>query len=303
MLKFDENKLRESINGALRLRNKINDIVDKYHRDGYTNICFIGIGGTWASSLQAQIHMKEYSVIEVIVENAKDYILTGNKRITKDSIVIFSSVSGTTKEIVEAMQIIKNIGSKVISFVDTVDSKLYNMFDNSISYQANEQLKFFMVADRFMYLNNEFDIYDQLYENLDDNLANALIDVEKKSDEFAKEFAKKHCNDQIHYFVGSGNQWGATYSYAMCYWEEQLWIKTKSISSPEFFHGMFEIVTKDTPVTVFLGEDSQRDSSLRVKNFLPKICANYTFIDTMDYELCGIKRSLDLIYHIWLCML
>ena len=31
--------------------------------------------------------------------------------------------------------------------------------------------------------------------------------------------------DLPHYFVGAGNQWGATYSYAMCYWEEQMWIR------------------------------------------------------------------------------
>lgn len=51
----------------------------------------------------------------------------------------------------------------------------------------------------------------------------------------------------------------------MCYWEEQLWIKTRAINSCEFFHGMFEIITKNTPVTLFLGEDTQRASSERVK--------------------------------------
>lgn len=78
------------------------------------------------------------------------------------------------------------------------------MYEDTISYLANEQLKFFMVADRFMYLNGEFDIYDKLYENLEEHLAQVLIDVEKESDEFAKEFAKKHCDDKLHYFVGAG---------------------------------------------------------------------------------------------------
>lgn len=73
----------------------------------------------------------------------------------------------------------------------------------------------------------------------------------------------RHNDDKIHYFVGAGNQYGATYSYAMCYWEEQHWIRTKSIHSAEFFHGMLEIIDKDTPVTVFIGEDSQRSLSER----------------------------------------
>ena len=75
----------------------------------------------------------------------------------------------------------------------------------------------------------------------------------------------------------------------MCYWEEQHWIRTKSIHSAEFFHGMLEIIDKDTPVTVFIGEDSQRSLSERVANFLPRICGKYNIIDTKKFELKGIS--------------
>ena len=54
---------------------------------------------------------------------------------------------------------------------------------------------------------------------------------------------------------------------------------------------MFEIVEKDTNITLFVGEDSQRDLAMRVANFLPKICARYTIIDTKDYELKGISEK------------
>ena len=148
-----------------------------------------------------------------------------------------------------------------------------------------------MVADRFMFNNGEFEDYDDMYAEFDKYLAEDLVEVEKKAEPFAIEFAKKHWNDEMHYFVGAGNQWGATYSYAMCYWEEQLWLKTKSITSNEFFHGMFEIVTKETPVTIYIGEDAQRPLSERVANFIPRICANYTIIDTKDYELKGISEK------------
>ena len=120
-------------------------------------------------------------------------------------------------------------------------------------------------------------------------LATALVEVEKEADAFGEEFANRHKDDKIHYFVGAGNQYGATYSYAMCYWEEQHWIRTKSIHSAEFFHGMLEIIDKDTPVTVFIGEDSQRSLSERVANFLPRICGKYNIIDTKKFELKGIS--------------
>jgi fructoselysine-6-phosphate deglycase len=84
-------------------------------------------------------------------------------------------------------------------------------------------------------------------------------------------------------------QWGATYSYAMCYWEEQLWIRTKSIHAAEFFHGTLEIIDADTPVTLFLSEDEQRPLGERVARFLPHICRNYTIIDTKEFQLNGIS--------------
>ncbi len=290
MLKLDVNEMLESVNGALALRSEINNIVDELSKD-YKNICWMGIGGTWASAMQAYVHMKEYSSLEIIVENASEYLTTGNKRIKDGTIVVMSSVSGTTSEMVKAVEKVQDAGAKVIGFIDNEESVLAKMADYVISYKANEQLKFYMVADRFMHNALEIDWYERLYKELDLHLAQVLVDVEIRADEFGKEFALKHHNDPIHYFVGAGNMWGATYSYAMCYWEEQHWLKTKSIMAGEFFHGMFEIIEKDTAVTVYVGEDKQRDLSLRVKEFLPKICDNYTIIDTKDYDLNGISEE------------
>ncbi len=61
MLKFNEQKQIESVNGALALRNQINELIDGICKEGYKNICWLGIGGTYASCLQAEVHMKEKS--------------------------------------------------------------------------------------------------------------------------------------------------------------------------------------------------------------------------------------------------
>lgn len=289
MLKFDEQKQIDSVNGALALRPRINEIVDEICKDGYTNICWLGIGGTYASCLQAEVHMKEFSDIPFFVENAAEYLTTGNRRVGEGTIVIISSVTGSTSEMVDAVKKAQDAGAKVFGFIDVETTKLAKMVDYEIAYPANEQLKFFMVADRFMYNAGQFDEYDRLYSELDAHLAQALVDVEKAADDYGKSFAERHVDDPIHYFVGAGNQYGATYSYAMCYWEEQHWIRTKSIHSAEFFHGMLEVVDRNTAVTVFVGEDAQRDLSLRVAKFLPRICGRYNIIDTKDYELAGIS--------------
>ncbi len=291
MLKFDEQKQLDSVNGALALRKDIEDIVDTICGKGYKNICWMGIGGTYASCLQAEIHMKEKSAIDFFVENAAEYLTTGNRKIGKGTIVIVSSVTGSTEEMVKGVAKVKTAGAEIIGFIDVPESKLAQSVDHEIAYAGNEQLKFFMTADRFMYQAGEFPDYEAYYAEMDAHLAQALVDTEKAADAFGEAFAQKHMNDRMHYFVGAGNQYGAVYSYAMCYWEEQHWLRTKSIHSAEFFHGMLEVVDRDTPVTVFVGEDAQRPLSLRVAAFLPRICANYTIIDTKDYPLAGISEQ------------
>lgn len=104
MIKFNEQAKIDSVNGALALRPRINEIVDEICKNGYSNICWLGIGGTWASSMQATVHMKEISAIETWAENAAEYLTTGNKRITKDTVVVISSVTGNTKEVVDAVK-------------------------------------------------------------------------------------------------------------------------------------------------------------------------------------------------------
>lgn len=293
MLKFNEEKKRKSLDGTLALRSSINEVVDERHEKGYDNICLLGIGGTYATALQTEIHMRERSKLDFFVQHAAEYLTTGNKRITDKTLVLVASESGTTEEIVKALKEIRKVGSFVLGFVEKDgDTPISDLTDKVIRFaEGNEQLKFYMVADRLMNLNGEFDDYEEYYKELENHLADAIVDVAYKSDDYARAFAEKHYDDDFHYFVGAGNQYGATYSYAMCYWEEQHWIKTKSIHSAEFFHGMFEIVTRDTNITVYIGEDAQRSLSERVANFLPRVTANYNIIDTKDYDLSGISEK------------
>lgn len=290
MYKFNENQFKTQLQTALSLRKDINELLEPIYKS-FSNLCFLGIGGTYASCMQVCNHMQEKSNYEVICQSAAEYVTTGNRRINQNTLMIISSVSGTTKEIVEAVHKAKEHSVYVLGFIDNKDSILAKLVDKCISFNANEQLKFFMVADYFMYHEGVFNEYEDYYNNLEEHLADALIETSKLADSFGYEFATKHHEDDLHYFIGAGNQWGATYSYGMCYVEEQHWLKSKTIHASEFFHGTFEVIDKNSNVTVFLGEDKQRPLSERVKNFLPQICANYTFIDTLDYPLTGIKQE------------
>ena len=93
---FNEKEAVDSVNGALALRPQIEKILDQIWDDGFDGIYFMGIGGTYASSMQVEVYMRGRSKLPVFVENAAEFLTTGNKRFTDKSVVIYSSVSGNT---------------------------------------------------------------------------------------------------------------------------------------------------------------------------------------------------------------
>ena len=291
MIKFDEQKQLDSVAGALAIRKEIEGIAADVAGRGYKNICYLGIGGTYASALQTQNHVQEYSGGNLWSIPAVYTTPRHTRRMGKDTVIVRPPVPGPTRGVVAAVERPRARGAVVIGFVDPADTPLEKLSDYAIRYPQNEQLKFFMLADRLMQLAGDFPQYEQQYAEYDRYLPQALVETEKAADDFGRTFAERHCNDAMHYFVGAGNQYGSTYSYAMCYWEEQHWLRSKSIHAAEFFHGTLEVVDKDTPVTLFMGEDAQRPLSERVKNFLPRVCGNYTIIDAADYPLTGISPA------------
>lgn len=170
---FNEQAQIDSVNGALALRPQIETIIDQIWEEGFDGIYFIGIGGTYASSMQVEVYMRGRSKLPIYVENAAEFLTTGNKRFTEKSVVIYSSVSGNTKEMVQLVDRVHEIGARVFAFIDTPDSILTqpDKQDYLILYPMNEQLKFYMTANYLMYKNGEFDEYDRYNKEMETYLA------------------------------------------------------------------------------------------------------------------------------------
>ena len=58
MIKFDEQKLRDNLAGGVNLREEINKVIDSLWGK-FDKVCWLGIGGTYASAMQAQVRIKE----------------------------------------------------------------------------------------------------------------------------------------------------------------------------------------------------------------------------------------------------
>ncbi len=287
MLKFDEAAIKTDVDETLALRGQVEQDVAQIVKEGYENLFLVGIGGTYAVAEEMMAYLKGHSKINVYVENAADLIAEGNTKLGEKSIMVITSATGNTPEMTEAVLYGKERGAKAMGFVDVADSPLAKVTDILYSCRGGAYLKLLIILLAFMKEAGEFADYSKFYNQMK-HLGDGLVSVQKAADHKAKAFALAHCDDDMHYIVGGGSLKGAAYSYAMCYMEEMLWMRTKSISAADFFHGTLEIIDRDCNVTLFKGEDGARTQAERVERFLPRICKNVTVFDTAEYPMAGI---------------
>ena len=82
--------------------------------------------------------------------------------------------------------------------------------------------------------------------------------------------------------------WGTVYLFSMCILEEMQWIRTKAVTSAEFFHGSLELVDDDLCVFLIKGEGKTRTLDERAERFLTEHTKKLVVIDTKDFALDGI---------------
>ncbi|MEH7106393.1 SIS domain-containing protein [Bacillus sp. JJ1764] len=294
MLNFNEQTYLEVMEFNYGLKEQINKAVDQMYDEGFENVFLIGIGGTIAFMEEYGNILGTKSSIRVFVENAAEFQLLGNKQFSDKSIVIVSSESGTTPEIITLLKSLKERGIRTLGFVCKEQSTIGNELEHLIVYRGCSETFFdhtnlvkLLLTARFMYNAGDFPDYEQFVKQLE-NMIPALVKMRKEFEPKAADFANKYSKEDYHMLTGSGNIWGGVYSMAMCILEEMQWIRTQSVSCSEFFHGALEMLTKDTSLMIFKGEDETRPLAERVENFALKISKKVSVFDTKEYSFEGV---------------
>lgn len=291
MIKFDEAKYLKLSEETVAQRAVIESAADAVSEQGFENIFFISSGGSAAIMIPYERTIKRLSTIPVFLELAGEVILEGNKQLGKNSLVITASKSGDTKETVAAAEYCKEKGCTIVAFVGIMKSKLAQLADYAIHDHSPEVEHTYMNMNYFIFrlLHNhgDFDSYPK-FADQQAKLPAGLLAAKEKFDPRAREIAKNHAKDDYQIWVGGGSIWGDVYLFSMCVLEEMQWIRTKSVSSAEFFHGTLELVEEDVPVFLVKGEDDTRPLDERVERFIGDYTNRGVIIDTADYALPGI---------------
>lgn len=291
MFNFDIPRYEGVVNGALGLRSQIEAAADEISKKGYSNVFFIGCGGTYSHSLPMKYMLDSESSIESHSVIAAEFMLMNHKRFSKDSVCVFSTRSGNTKEIVAAAKFCKEAGATVVMYVSNAGTPACEYADYLfVSFAEDDNLAeaIYLVnipfIARLMYNKGEFKDYNKFADQIG-KITPYLIKAKEKYEDRSKAMAEKHKNTDYHMVIGSGYLWGEAYDYAMCILEEMQWIKTKSIHAAEYFHGTLELVEEDTSLILFYGDDETRPLMDRVYNFSKKITKEINIFDTKEIEL------------------
>jgi fructoselysine-6-phosphate deglycase len=290
MLSYDAKEMEAKGQRIYSIRDDVEKIAKQAYEFGISNIFFTASGGSVAVMQPFEYILTTKSDIPVYSMTAAELILAGHKQLNNNSLVILYSKSGDTKETINAAEYLKEKDIPTVGIVSKEGTPLEALTTYSINYldgRPQEMPLYFLIMS-IMNLNGEFPEYKRFADMLK-NLPKALNAVREQADEKGMRYAEEFQNDPYQIWIGSGNLWGITYSYSMCVLEESQWLRTKSVSSPEFFHGTLELVEKGVCVTLLKTEGETRPLDNRVEKFATQYTDKFTVFDTKDYELPGIS--------------
>jgi len=287
---------KRSLDYSISKQEKTEQIVKKLCKKEIKNIFLVGCGGSLMVMYPAKYILERNSDIPLYIYNAGEFITTKTQMVTENSLVILSSFSGRTDEVVKAYNYANEIGASTLAF-SSKDSPLGDnvdyLFDLKYKTGVNQaQLIMLMqIMLNIVKVQNNFDKYQEALQSIN-SLPDLLVNLKQEVESEAEKFAKKYKNAEFFLVIASGPNWGEAYQFATCNLEEMQWIKAQPVHAGEFFHGTFEIVRDNSNLIIFNGEDKTRPLIQRTLDFTEKYCNNVTLIDPKNYELTGINKEL-----------
>jgi len=299
MRKFDAEKYLGEGEKAYSQRENVEKLADDLTKRGFDNIVVIGIGGTYDIWHPVVHVMRHHTDLPIYLENAAELIIKKDKNyLTKNSLVVTASASGDTKEILEVVDMCRDMHIDVAGFTKSKENELGKRLDYCILSPngdcENSYMLFFMLMLRILFNRGEFKNYQKFADQMK-VLHKNLLRIREEFEPRAIDIAQKYAKEPYSIFVSSGALWGETVLYSMCILEEEQWKRTRAVSSADFFHGTLELVEPGVPVFLFKGEDEYRQLDERVERFCTKFTDKFVVLDVREFNFEGIDDEFRVI--------
>ncbi|QKC98223.1 SIS domain-containing protein [Mesorhizobium sp. NZP2298] len=298
MLNFDRERFLKIQSGAVALADGLEKTIGRLIEAGAPNIHFLGAGGAAILMQPAVQLLRRKSTFPVFSDNLAELMAGSSVNLTKGSIVILPSLSGTTKESVEFLDFAKSQGATILTLVGHANTPLGRAGDHVfVNFAADDTssesfyMQSLIVALAVMKHRGELDNYDALLTEMK-QMPQVLLAMKEAFEPQAAEFARTMAASDYHIFTGAGNVWPEAFYFGMCILEEMQWIRTRPVHASDFFHGTLELVEKGVSVVLLKGEDVARPLADRVERFVPQVGGSLTVLDTASLPARNISAEL-----------
>ncbi|MCL4377265.1 MAG: SIS domain-containing protein, partial [Actinobacteria bacterium] len=251
------------------------ELVSRVFEKKPDRIIFVGSGNSWSTMYSGFYLISKFSSIPCYLFFGPELVSMKPKFITKNTVAILASYSGTTEDTLDAASFLKEYKCKTMSITNKSDSELARMTDYNINYDSKSLyisalFELYLFVLDFLNKNSEFNKYNEIEKELLE-LPLRLEKIVKDSEMPAKELASKVANSNMFYLCADGPLFGLGYQTAMTVFTEYLRMDAAILNGCEFRHGTLEIVGNGKPTIGFLlGNDDSRVYTERTFNFCEK---------------------------------
>jgi fructoselysine-6-P-deglycase FrlB-like protein len=291
---------RAGLEVALGQRAEIETLAARVVAGGLKNVFLTGSGGGLLTHTPVQFVLERGTArFPTFAYSANELIYRNPAALGPGSLVLICSNTGTTPEVVEAAKFARAAGATIVSYTRLADSPLAQSSDAAFTYGDDKGVgdpKQTAEAVTVLAILREtgdlapaaYDAYIRTLEVLPDALLHAVAQSENLNHRIAEALK----DEPIIYVLGSGPNVGVAYCLAMCYLQEMQWMHAAHFDAAEFLHGAMEVVTDDTPVILYLGEEATRPIDERAKRFLDRYTKKGWYVDARDVALPGIEPAM-----------
>ena len=293
-IEIDRKAFLDGLERSLSEKDKAFKLGSELAKQGVKRVFLVGCGAPNREMGAIKYWLdRDSKTLETYLYFPAEFTCQVPAKLGNDSLVVLASHSGTTPEIIKAIDFLKDYKCKVVAVTQFEESPLAKGVKDTLIYGKSSTGYFanFIILMGFLAgLMKEIEgwkLADPVVKSLN-ALPSALVDTAEANDKRAIEEARLYKDDDFMMVLGSGPNFSTAYVFGTCALMEMQWMHTFTGEAAEFFHGPFEVVDQNCPVVIFLGEDPSRPIGERVVRFCRKFTERLIVYDSKEFEMEGI---------------
>lgn len=306
MLNLDKNSVHFLVTSSMvdevksvfsNCTSKIDKAVNTLISQDINKIVFVGCGSSKAVGDAAKYVANKYSTLSVDSFTGWEFIDSTPRTVDSKTMVVLTSQSGKTEEVVEALRKANKLGAVTVAVCNKkAGNPLGEEAKITIDYNAEAMWEcqlviVYSIIGKYVQTVEPCAEVDKLLEDmkrLPEVLKNHIENFEDKAFELAKSLE----NWKGFYTIAGGPLVPLAYKEGVITNMEFMWGHGAVIQSGEFRHGPLEIVEEGVPFLFLIGTDASRHITERALNFVKKYKGEYVVLDYKDFNM-GLHEDLS----------